>query len=159
MAIVVGANPFTRTPENQSPVCRSIEVPSVGPDDLHPIAAEPAPIAARFKWSLSDPAPERLADMPETRLVEIEGEIKWFDPRKGYGFIIGPEGQDIFVHFSVIEQDEGFRTFRDGEQIVYDAVDGEKGWSATRARALQPKRAHTGAESSPSGETRTIEVD
>ena len=63
--------------------------------------------------------------MPESSLVEIEGEIKWFDPRKGYGFIIGPEGQDIFVHFSVIEQDEGFRTFRDGERIVYDANDGD----------------------------------
>ena len=77
--------------------------------------------------------------MPESSLVEIEGEIKWFDPRKGYGFIIGPEGQDIFVHFSVIEQDEGFRTFRDGERIVYDANDGDKGWSATRARSLQER--------------------
>ncbi len=78
--------------------------------------------------------------MPESSLVEIEGEIKWFDPRKGYGFIIGPEGQDIFVHFSVIEQDEGFRTFRDGERIVYDANDGDKGWSATRARSLHERQ-------------------
>jgi len=97
--------------------------------------------------------------MPETRLVEIEGEIKWFDPRKGYGFIIGPEGQDIFVHFSVIEQDEGFRTFRDGERIIYDAVDGEKGWSATRARSTQPKRARSSSESKPADPSRTIEVD
>ncbi|MEE2895985.1 MAG: cold shock domain-containing protein [Planctomycetota bacterium] len=77
--------------------------------------------------------------MPDTRLIEIEGEIKWFDPRKGYGFIIGPEGQDIFVHFSVIEQAEGFRTFRDGERIVYDAEDGDKGWSATKARSLHER--------------------
>mgnify|MGYP001441935983 CR=1 FL=1 len=34
--------------------------------------------------------------MSESNLIEIEGEIKWFDPRKGYGFIVGPEGQDIF---------------------------------------------------------------
>jgi CspA family cold shock protein len=133
-------------------VCSSTEAPSVGPDDLHPIAAllKRASIEARFFRSPVDRTPERLADMPETRLVEIEGEIKWFDPRKGYGFIIGPEGQDIFVHFSVIEQDEGFRTFRDGERIVYDAVDGEKGWSATRARSAQPKRAHSSPESNPS---------
>ncbi|NCX75980.1 MAG: cold shock domain-containing protein, partial [Actinobacteria bacterium] len=40
-------------------------------------------------------------------LENIEGQVKWFDPRKGFGFIVGPEGQDIFVHFSVIEQDSG----------------------------------------------------
>ena len=88
--------------------------------------------------------------MSDTRLVEIEGDIKWFDPRKGYGFIVGPEGQDIFVHFSVIEQEEGFRTFRDGEKIVYDANDGDKGWSATRARSLQPRcKADTATEANP----------
>ena len=88
--------------------------------------------------------------MSDTRLVEIEGDIKWFDPRKGYGFIVGPEGQDIFVHFSVIEQEEGFRTFRDGEKIVYDANDGDKGWSATRARSLQPRgKADTATEAKP----------
>lgn len=97
--------------------------------------------------------------MPETRLVEIEGEIKWFDPRKGYGFIVGPEGQDIFVHFSVIEQDEGFRTFRDGERIVYDAADGEKGWSATKARSLQPRGAGSTSESKPDSAARAAEVD
>ena len=77
--------------------------------------------------------------MSESNLIEIEGEIKWFDPRKGYGFIVGPEGQDIFVHFTVIEQEEGFRTFRDGEKVIYDANDGSKGWSATKARALSPR--------------------
>ena len=35
-------------------------------------------------------------------LNDIEGVVKWFDARKGFGFIVGPEGQDIFVHFSVI---------------------------------------------------------
>ena len=90
--------------------------------------------------------------MSESSLVEIEGEIKWFDPRKGYGFIIGPEGQDIFVHFSVIEQDEGFRTFRDGETIIYDANDGEKGWSATRARSLSPKGKTSDVEAKPAAQ-------
>ncbi|MSR28548.1 MAG: cold shock domain-containing protein [Phycisphaerales bacterium] len=67
---------------------------------------------------------------------KTEGIIKWFDARKGFGFIIGPQGQDIFVHFSVIEQDQGFRTFRDGEKVVYSAQAGTKGWAATHARAL-----------------------
>ena len=61
----------------------------------------------------------------------VEGEVKWFDPRKGFGFITGPEGQDIFVHFSVIQGD-GFRVLRDGAVVEYDAEDSDKGWRATR---------------------------
>ena len=67
--------------------------------------------------------------MAETQtLSEVEGVVKWFDARKGFGFIVGPEGQDIFVHFSVIEQHEGFRALRDGERVSYSANDGDKGW-------------------------------
>ena len=69
-------------------------------------------------------------------LVDVEGVVKWFDARKGFGFIVGPEGQDIFVHFSVIEQTEGFRALRDGERVTYSASDGDKGWSATMAKSL-----------------------
>ncbi|MDA1008529.1 MAG: cold shock domain-containing protein [Planctomycetota bacterium] len=75
--------------------------------------------------------------MPDTTRIENrEGTVKWFDARKGFGFIVGPEGQDIFVHFSVIELDAGFRTFKDGEKIVYSADKGQKGWAATAARSL-----------------------
>jgi CspA family cold shock protein len=69
-------------------------------------------------------------------LADVEGVVKWFDARKGFGFIVGPEGQDIFVHFSVIDQNEGFRALRDGERVLYSAADGDKGWSATKARSL-----------------------
>jgi len=61
----------------------------------------------------------------------ITGTVKWFDPRKGFGFIIGPDGQDIFVHFTVIEGD-GFRVLKDGSTVTYDAEHNEKGWRATR---------------------------
>lgn len=87
--------------------------------------------------------------MPETTLEGVQGEVKWFDPRKGYGFIVGPEGQDIFVHFTVIEQEDGFRTLRDGEQVEYDANEGTKGWSATRARSLAVKSKRTNSISEP----------
>ncbi len=69
-------------------------------------------------------------------LTEVEGVVKWFDARKGFGFIVGPENQDIFVHFSVIQQTEGFRALRDGERVTYSASDGDKGWSATMAMSL-----------------------
>ncbi|MFM7261032.1 MAG: cold shock domain-containing protein [bacterium] len=69
-------------------------------------------------------------------LTDVEGVVKWFDARKGFGFIVGPSGQDIFVHFSAIDQPDGFRALRDGERVVYSASDGDKGWSATKAKSL-----------------------
>jgi cold shock protein len=65
------------------------------------------------------------------QITGAEGQVKWFDPRKGFGFVIGPEGQDIFVHFSVIQGD-GFRVLKDGSRVTYDAVKSDKGWKATR---------------------------
>lgn len=64
-------------------------------------------------------------------LSNQEGVVKWFDPRKGFGFIVGPEGQDIFAHYSIIQGD-GFRVLKDGSPVVYDAVKTDKGWKATR---------------------------
>lgn len=69
-------------------------------------------------------------------LVDAEGTVKWFDPRKGFGFVVGPSGQDIFVHFSVIDQPDGFRTLKDGERVRYSASVGAKGWSASSVRSL-----------------------
>lgn len=66
-----------------------------------------------------------------TSIEALEGQVKWFDPRKGFGFIVGPEGQDIFVHYSVI-QGEGFRALQDGSPVVYDAEKTDKGWKATK---------------------------
>lgn len=72
-----------------------------------------------------------MGDSAENVLTDIEGVVKWFDPKKGFGFIVGPDGQDIFVHFSQI-QGEGFRVLKDGSTVKYDATRGEKGWHATR---------------------------
>ncbi|MBM4111823.1 MAG: cold shock domain-containing protein [Phycisphaerae bacterium] len=74
--------------------------------------------------------------MSQSELHQVDGVVKWFDPRKGYGFIVGPDGQDIFVHYTVIEQQGGFRTLKDGERVSYSASVGPKGWQATRARSL-----------------------
>ncbi len=61
------------------------------------------------------------------------GTVKWFDAKKGYGFILGPEGKDVFVHFSTIAGD-GFRSLRDGEAVEYDLTEGDKGLLATAVR-------------------------
>lgn len=73
----------------------------------------------------------------DSALLDVEGVVKWFDPRKGYGFVVGPEGQDIFIHFSKIQCD-GFRTLKDGERVVYSATCGDKGWCVSAIRALVP---------------------
>ena len=61
--------------------------------------------------------------------MTTRGQVKWFDPKKGYGFITGPEGQDVFVHYSQIEGD-GFRSLKDGETVDYELIESEKGWQA-----------------------------
>lgn len=65
------------------------------------------------------------------QLTGVDGVVKWFDAKKGYGFIVGPEGQDIFVHYSRIEG-QGYRSLRDGAAVNYDATLTDKGWQATR---------------------------
>ena len=57
------------------------------------------------------------------------GKVKWFDPKKGYGFIIGDQGQDVFVHYTSIVG-EGFRALKDGETVEYEMVKGDKGFQA-----------------------------
>ncbi|MFT5425055.1 MAG: CspA family cold shock protein [Phycisphaerales bacterium] len=76
-----------------------------------------------------------MSEQQNSRIEQAEGEVKWFDPRKGFGFVVGPDGQDIFVHFSVIEGD-GFRVLRDGTKVVYDAESSDKGWKATKVVRL-----------------------
>ena len=55
-----------------------------------------------------------------------QGTVKWFNSDKGYGFITGENGKDVFVHFSAI-QSNGFRTLEEGQQVSFDVVDGQKG--------------------------------
>ena len=57
------------------------------------------------------------------------GKVKWFDPKKGYGFIVGEAGQDVFVHYTSIQGD-GFRALRDGETVDYELLEGDKGFQA-----------------------------
>ena len=57
------------------------------------------------------------------------GTVKWFDTKKGYGFIVGEAGQDVFVHYTSILGD-GFRSLKDGEQVAYELVESAKGFQA-----------------------------
>lgn len=63
------------------------------------------------------------------------GRVKWFDAKKGFGFVLNAEGKDVFVHFSSIQGD-GFRSLKEGEQVEYEETIGAKGLSAAQVRRL-----------------------
>ena len=81
-----------------------------------------------------------------------KGQVKWFDPKKGYGFIIGPEGQDVFAHYSHI-QSEGFKALKDGEWVEYELLQGEKGWQARSVHQIEQEesRSFGGETPAPGG--------
>ena len=63
------------------------------------------------------------------------GTVKWFDSKKGFGFIVSPEGKDVFVHYSTIVGD-GFRSLKDGEQVEYEQFQGDKGLLAKNGKRV-----------------------
>lgn len=64
-----------------------------------------------------------------------KGTVKWFNQKKGYGFILSEEGKEIFVHFSSI-QGEGYKALREGDEVKVEITQGEKGEQATNVVKL-----------------------
>lgn len=65
----------------------------------------------------------------------ITGTVKWFNESKGFGFIEQQSGPDVFVHFSAIKMD-GFKVLKDGQQVEFNIVDGQKGPQAEEVTAV-----------------------
>ena len=65
----------------------------------------------------------------------MQGKVKWFNAEKGYGFIEGQDGKDVFVHFSALQMD-GFKVLDEGEEVEFDVVNGEKGPQAANVVKL-----------------------
>jgi CspA family cold shock protein len=63
------------------------------------------------------------------------GKVKWFNERKGFGFIENDEGGDVFVHYSAI-QDEGFKTLLEGQRVSFEIQQGNKGPAAANVKPL-----------------------
>ena len=65
----------------------------------------------------------------------VKGTVKWFNEKKGFGFISQEEGDDVFVHHTSIEGD-GFKTLNEGQSIEFEIQDGPKGPQAVKVTAL-----------------------
>ena len=61
------------------------------------------------------------------------GTVKWFKNEKGYGFITGEDGKDVFVHFSAIQM-EGYKVLEEGQKVTFDVTQGDKGLQASNVR-------------------------
>ncbi|EJS57354.1 cold shock-like protein CspC [Bacillus toyonensis] len=67
--------------------------------------------------------------------MNMQGKVKWFNAEKGFGFIEREDGEDVFVHFSAIQQD-GYKSLEEGQQVKFDIVDGARGPQAANVVKL-----------------------
>ncbi len=66
-----------------------------------------------------------------------KGKVKWWDNRKGLGFIADEQGQDVFVHYTGITG-EGFKRLQEGEEVIYEIVATERGPKAEHVQRVNP---------------------
>ena len=64
-----------------------------------------------------------------------QGTVKWFNAKKGYGFISDEQGNDVFVHFSALNMD-GFKELKDGVRVEFEVTEGEKGPQAANVSRI-----------------------
>ena len=71
-----------------------------------------------------------------------KGKLKWFNDRKGFGFLINDNGEDVFVHYSQIKKD-GFKTLKEDDIIEYDGIVTDKGLQAQNVTILNQEQKET----------------
>jgi CspA family cold shock protein len=64
-----------------------------------------------------------------------QGTVKWFNNKRGWGFIVKEDGEDIFVHYSAIQGD-GFRSLMEGQRVQFDIEEGDKGPAAANVEKI-----------------------
>jgi cold shock protein len=74
----------------------------------------------------TSPDTESSGDSGKEEVVRSKGTVKWFNDRKGFGFIRLESGEDVFVHYSALQGD-GFKSLKEGESVEFDIVQGAKG--------------------------------
>jgi CspA family cold shock protein len=72
----------------------------------------------------------------QVRVAQYKGKVKWYNSAKGFGFIGREDGPDVFVHFSAI-QSGGYKTLKEGDEVEFDIVEGQKGPQADAVTCLK----------------------
>ncbi len=68
----------------------------------------------------------------------VNGTVKWFNNRKGYGFINSEDGNDVFVHYSAIKTEDGeFKSLNENDKVEFEVVDGDKGPQASNVTIIE----------------------
>ena len=83
-----------------------------------------------------------------------QGTVKWFDPRKGFGFVVNDKGQDVFIHYTSIDKD-GFRCLRNGQIIDYDQFETGKGLQGKNVQIVEIKTSGDKASKTPDRDVQT----
>lgn len=65
----------------------------------------------------------------------MKGKVKWFNAKKGFGFISDESGKDVFVHYSALNMD-GFKVLEENDEVEFEVIDGEKGPQAANVTKL-----------------------
>ena len=100
---------------------------------------EPSPHRTGLDWNGFEGAPkvahrQAVENSKKERIQEMpEGRVKWFNDKKGYGFIETKDQGDVFVHHTAIEC-EGFRSLSEGENVSFEVERGPKGPQAVRVK-------------------------
>ncbi len=65
----------------------------------------------------------------------VKGTVKWFNEKKGFGFLAREDGEDVFVHYTAIES-AGFKSLQEGQEVEFEVQDGPKGPQAVNVKAV-----------------------
>ncbi|MCP4154071.1 MAG: cold-shock protein [bacterium] len=66
----------------------------------------------------------------------LKGKVKWFDTKKGFGFIQSDDGSDVFVHYTSI-QTNGFKNLQEGQEVTFEIIEGKKGPQASKVEIAE----------------------
>ncbi|MEO8209021.1 MAG: cold-shock protein [bacterium] len=65
-----------------------------------------------------------------------QGKVKWFDAKKGFGFIVTSDGKDVFVHFSDIASDQSYKSLDEGVDVEFELIEDKKGHKAANVKVV-----------------------
>lgn len=79
-------------------------------------------------------------------MATVTGKVKWYDPRKGYGFVTGADGVDYFVHFTGVKKGRHYTGFDTDDEVTFETSEGKKGPQAVDVELAQKPKSKKSEE-------------